>query len=524
MSTSPPRSHGPWSSSRERLSSGSSKTRRPWSCAGPRHHRASSKKTEDRLLTEVERLISSAQSAFSSRASEQRGRRLLLSAMLALGRRTVTGLITTSARQHLDWSADYRLLSRDRVDVDELFSAVRRELVGLLAPDQPLVVALDDTKIRKTGRRIPDAAWHRDPMSPPFRTNLMWGHRLLALSAIWPPSSANPIGRAIPIHMSHAPAPPKPPRDASEEELAQHRKAAKASGVAARGARKLTELRQQLDTDGDSGRLLVALGDGGFTNRSLLRDLPERTHFIGRIRDNARLYAPAEQGLQPAVGRKRRYGARLPRPKEIMRDPAVPWRTVEVFLGTTTHTLRFKALSPVLWKPAGYERPLTLIIIAPLQYRLRKHSRVLYRQPAFLICTDPALPPEDIVRWYIRRWDIEINFRDCKQLFGIAHPQVRNPRSVATAAPFLAAAYALLLAAATRLEHEGRLHNPVPPERWRRKPRVRQTTADLRRQLRHELWAEALPNFNSLASTPHPDTKPPKLPSNPLPALYYARP
>jgi hypothetical protein len=37
-----------------------------------------------------------------------------------------------------------------------------------------LVVAMDDTRVRKTGRKILTAFYQRDPLSPKFRFNLVW--------------------------------------------------------------------------------------------------------------------------------------------------------------------------------------------------------------------------------------------------------------------------------------------------------------------------------------------------------------
>jgi len=66
----------------------------------------------------------------------------------------VTGLISTSGRQFNDWSADYRFFSKDRVDPSGLFDVIRRQVVELLDPKEPLVVAMDDTISRKQGRLI----------------------------------------------------------------------------------------------------------------------------------------------------------------------------------------------------------------------------------------------------------------------------------------------------------------------------------------------------------------------------------
>jgi hypothetical protein len=53
-----------------------------------------------------------------------------------------------------------------------------------------------------------------------------------------------------------------------------------------------------------------------------------------------------------------------------------------------------------------------VVVIAPVSYRLRQGSKLLYRPPAYLICTDPDLPLEPLVQEYLWRWDIEVNFRD----------------------------------------------------------------------------------------------------------------
>jgi hypothetical protein len=47
-------------------------------------------------------------------------------------------------------------------------------------------VAVDDTRLRKTGRAIPQARYHRDPLSPPFHVNLLRGLRFLQASLLLP--------------------------------------------------------------------------------------------------------------------------------------------------------------------------------------------------------------------------------------------------------------------------------------------------------------------------------------------------
>ena len=94
--------------------------------------------------------------------------------------------------------------------------------------------------------------------------------------------------------------------------------------------------------------------------------------------------------------------------------------------GGATYQLRFKRRTGLLWRAAGAGQILQLIVIAPLGYRLRKGSKLLYRQPAFLLCTDPDLDPQRLIETYLQRWGIEVNFREEKTLLGVGQAQVRS--------------------------------------------------------------------------------------------------
>lgn len=60
-------------------------------------------------------------------------------------------------------------------------------------------------------------------------------------------------------------------------------------------------------------RQLVLRVDGGYTNKTVIRALLERTTLIGRIRMDANIYSlPGEEGQRR--GRKRFYGSELPTP------------------------------------------------------------------------------------------------------------------------------------------------------------------------------------------------------------------
>jgi hypothetical protein len=85
-----------------------------------------------------------------------------------------------------------------------------------------------------------------------------------------------------------------------------------------------------------------------------------------------------------------------------------------------------------------------------LGYRLSKGSYILYRDPAYLICTETGLDIKDILQAYLWRWEIEVNFREEKTLLGCGQAQVSNPNSAESLPAFVAAMYGLLHLASHR--------------------------------------------------------------------------
>jgi len=54
-----------------------------------------------------------------------------------------------------------------------VFAQVRAGAEEQLAAEAPLVVAMDDSLLRKTGRKVCGVRYLRDPMSPPFHVNFV---------------------------------------------------------------------------------------------------------------------------------------------------------------------------------------------------------------------------------------------------------------------------------------------------------------------------------------------------------------
>lgn len=303
-----------------------------------------------------------------------------------------------------------------------------------------------------------------------------------------------------------APLPKKPSRHADLATQAAYVEARKQANINEVAAARMAHLRAATQ------RPIHWFSDGRFTNRTLLRRLPENTVLIGRVRKDTKLYAPSD--ARPGKnGRPRKYGDTLPTPEQLRADDTVAWRRVSAFAVEKRHDFKIKTQGPVLARIKVLDILVHVVVIVPLGYRLQKGSKLLYRQPAYLICTDPDVPLEDLIQQYLWRWDIEVNFRDEKCLLGVSEAQVREPEAVRRQPACAVASYALLLAA-HKTYGPDKLPPSVPLAKWRRRePPRRATTGLLINQLRVELWSlhlrtESLSHFCSRHAPDHKSHKP----------------
>lgn len=448
----------------------------------------------------------------------------MYSMLSCLGRRTVSGLICAHAGQFQDWSASYRLFEKDRFEAAALFAPIREAVCQLAPADLPLFAALDDTLLPRWGRKVMGASWRRDPLGPPFRNNFLWSQRFLQLSLVLPSAGLGSAGRGIPIDVVHAPTPAKPQRYATDEELEQYKERQKKMRASAIGAGRIVKLREALDQqESTKGRKLLVAVDGGYTNREVFGSIPENTVLIGRIRKDAQLFRLPEPKTRTQRGRTRRYGEPMPTPDALRQDETVRWQQVKAHAAGERHTFDVKVIGPLRWKPAG-GKDLQLVIVRPIAYRPRKGAHLLYRNPAYLICSDPTLPIEQLLQAYLWRWEIEVNHREEKTLFGAGDAQVRTETAVSSAPTLAIASYALLQVAAAQA---GIQNNGLPLPKWRgSEPPRRCSSEQLMQRVRAEMWGRTLnlpiDSFEGFAGGHQPAQSHRKSISHAASAVFYA--
>lgn len=444
------------------------------------------------LLETFDNLLQEWRNVFAQDRSFDRARRLTFGLLACLRQHLTSMAICATGRQFVDWSADYRLCSRSPWDPRRLFDPVFDRLPDFLAsPAAPVIAALDDTLCKKTGKQIPGVAIARDPLSPPFHVNLCYGLRFVQVSLLVSPVEAPGAARALPVRFDFAPPAMKPKKNAAPEVHAAYKKEKKQRALPLAGLAAITSVRQSLDERAETAaRQLIVSGDGSYTNKAVLQNLPPRTTFIGRIRRDAKLHLPL---LKPdgAPGRPRRYGPQAPTPEQILQDPSIPEVKIRCFAAGQMREIPVKVHGPVYWRKYGADRPLLLVVIKPLGYRLRNGSKLLYRQPAFLVCTDIHLDLQLLVQSYIQRWEIECNHRDEKSIVGVAQGQVRSPEAVSRLPQLQVAAYSLLLLASLLSSGFQRTADYLPLPKWRRQA-GRPSLQDLLNLLRHQIFARGV--------------------------------
>ena len=432
------------------------------------------------LLAAWSEIVADWGASFPQHRTLRRAVRQALGALVCVGRRCLSRIIWTQGCQQRSWSSEYFLHSRCRWDPQTLFAGVWRRALPY-CPGRLVGVAVDDTRLRKTGRAIPQARYHRDPLSPPFHVNLMRGLRFLQASLLLPlHRRAHASCRALPVRFEEAAPLKKPSRKAGPEAWQEYKRMSKLHNLSQRFVQSVAPLRQALDAAGGSAKLLVLALDGSFCNRTCLRAPRERTELIARARKDARL------GFRAAPPSRRFYALATFTPEQVRQDESQPWKQTKLFYGGKRRRLRYKEVWHVYWRHGAGQIPLRLFVVAPTPYRKRKSSKLYYRQPAYLLTTDLRHSAPQLLQIYFDRWQIEVNHRDEKDTLGVGEAQLWNIDAVPKQPALVVAAYsALLLASLQALGPERGAAYPALP-RWRRKAH-RPSCLDLVTLLRQEM-------------------------------------
>lgn len=382
----------------------------------------------------------------------------------------------------------YRFFSEGAWCPDRLGRALL-ELILPFAPPGPLVVVVDDTLARKTGKNIWGANLHHDPLGW-LPNAVAFGHNWVVLAIV---IRVPLVNRDVAVPLLWRLYRSRKERTGKTRRGKRERKTTGASSAKDHRTRPelAIELLHVLRNALENGRIMHLVGDSAYGGKSITRHLPEHTVCISRLPMNAALYDMPSAPRRGQNGRPRKKGARLPNP-ERMAARASGWRKTTVRLYGKDVCVHYKTRI-ALWYNSARSAPLRIIVVRdPNGHR---------KDDAFF-STDPHMRVETVLQTYAQRWSLEVAFRDTKQQLGFERSQARTKKAVQRTGPFAFVAYAITIAWFCRVGHLRYPALPIMP--WYRHKRT-PSFADMHTLLRADILHRG---FSDTPVNMHPFEKP----------------
>jgi hypothetical protein len=107
-------------------------------------------------------------------------------------------------------------------------------------------------------------------------------------------------------------------------------------------------------------------------------------------------------------------------------------------------------------------------------------------EPQALLCTSPDHTPEQVLRWFIQRWQLEVTFQETRTHLGVETQRQWSDRAIARTTPCLLGLFSLVTLLATQLRPAER--EAAASSAWYRKRRP--TFSDTLAAVRRHIWRE----------------------------------
>jgi hypothetical protein len=390
---------------------------------------------------------------------------LLLGAILAPGQRTVTAVLRImglSGEKH--FQNFHRVLNRAVWSSREASRLLLRLLVAAFAMSGPVVMGLDDTIERRRGAKIKAKGIYRDPVrSSHSHFVKASGLRWLSLMLLAPIPWAKKVW-ALPFLTVLAPS----------ERYYEKRK---------RAHKKLTDWARQVLLQARRwlpGRKLVVVMDASFAALDFLWKVAKLAHpitLIACFRLDAALYAPAPEREPGKKGRPRKKGQRLPTLEQVLENTQTAWKKVVIpnWYGEGRREVEITS-STAVWFHNGMP-PL------PIRWVLIRDPKGRFKSQA-LLCTDLNEKAEQILEWFVMRWQLEVTFHEVRDHLGVETQRQWSDWAIARTTPALLGLFSLTTLLANTHAHKGKI--PVRQAAWYCKPWP--TFSDALALVRQEIW------------------------------------
>ena len=362
--------------------------------------------------------------AFSERVWEW-AKILLIGAILAPGIRTVTAALRVMGlSQERQFQNYHRVLNRAKWSS----RIVSRILFGLLVrafvpADAPVVIGLDDHIERRRGAKIAAKGIYRDGVrsSKSFfvkTSGLRWVSMMLLAPIPW----AKRVW-ALPFLTVLAPS-----ERYHQERGMPHKQ------LTDWARQMIKQLRRWLPE-----RLLVVVADSSYAAIELLSacaTLTRPVSVVTRLRLDAALYDPAPPREKGRKGAPRKKGGRQPTLAQRLDAPDTIWEQAWVcWYGGVMRQLEL-ASGTAVWYHSGMP-------VVPIRWVLIRDPLGEF-EPQALLSTAQAAIAQQIVEWFVLRWQEEVTFEEARAHLGIETQRQWSDLAILRTTPALLGLFSLI--------------------------------------------------------------------------------
>ncbi len=325
---------------------------------------------------------------------------LIVGAILAPGKRTVTAVLRIMGlSQEKHFQNYHRVLSRAVWSNLALSAILLYLLIQTFLPIGTVVIGIDETIERRRGKQIKAKGIYRDPVRSSKShfvkaSGLRWISMMLLVNIPW----AQRIW-GLPFLTVLAPS----------ERYYENK---------SRSHKKLTDWARQMGKQVRRwlpNRRIVIVADRSYAVLELLDSLlklPNPVYMVTQLRLDAGLYEPAPVEDPHKVGRPPVKGKRLPKLSEVLVDDKTVWQKMRItnWYGQGPTQVEITSDTAV-WYHSGMP-------VVPIRWVLVRDPKGKFETRAFL-CTDQSAAPIQILKWFIRRWQVEVTFQEVRTHLGV---------------------------------------------------------------------------------------------------------
>ena len=324
---------------------------------------------------------------------------LLVGAVLARGRRTVTSWIRAAGLSG-EYRPCYTTVAAAGRQADGIAARLAHQAVKpLVAGSARLTLALDDTPTPRYGRHVQGAGVHHNPSPGPAGGPFVYGHvwvvlGLLGVHPQWGTVALPLLARLYVRATDLAGIAPK------------HRPPFRTKLALA-----VELVRWAVTWLGHLGKPVWVVTDGAYAKAPFLKPMRSLgVTVVSRLRKDSALWTVPGPRPSGRRGRRRVYGEqRIDLAKRGGQRRG--WATGSFLLYGGPMAKTYKTFEAT-WRPAG--GVVRVVLVA------ERHGWVAF------FCTDPAATVADVLGSVAARFSLEIAFRDMKEVVGAGQQQVRR--------------------------------------------------------------------------------------------------